>query len=143
MRRKQGVSRTNIEIDGQEIPVKIYYERRRDVRFSFTRTGAFLRMPVQIPEKEARVQQAKFEEWLRKVAREKPQLIERFRGRVYEDGTELTVGKKTYLIRISEKEATKYHTAKIKDNTIHVTISTKDKGHHLQKSIRQLLQCNT
>ncbi len=133
------MTRTSITIKGQEIPVKIYRERRRDVRFSFTRTGGYLRMPAQISEKEAKLQQAKFETWLREVATKKPELIEQFRGRVYEDGSTLTVGKKTYTIRFSEKENAKYHTAKIEDDTIQIIISTKDKGHHLQKSIRQLI----
>jgi len=133
------MTKTSITINGQEIPVKIYRERRRDVRFSLTRTGGYLRMPNQISEKEAKQQQAKFEIWLREVAVKKPEIIERFRGRVYEDNSTLTVGKKTYIIRFSEKEDAKYHTAKIKDDTITVTISTKDKGHHLQKSIRQLI----
>jgi len=128
-----------IKIDGQEIPIKIYRERRRDVRFSLTRTGGYLRMPVQFSEKEARSQQAKFEKWLREVTQKKPELIDRFRGRVYEDGSILTVGKNIYIIRFSEKEAAKYHTAKMNGNTISIIISTKDKGHHLQKSIRQLI----
>ncbi len=132
--------KTSIEIDGQEIPVKIYFERRKDVRFSFTRTGGFLRMPVQISERESAVQQKKFEAWMKNVAKEKPQLIERLRGRVYEDGSTLTVGKKTYTIRMSEKENATYHTAKIKDDTIHLILCKNgDKGHYLQKSIRQLI----
>ena len=133
------MTKTSITIDGQEIPVKIYRERRRDVRFSLTRTGGYLRMPIQISEKEASVQQGKFEKWLREVTQKKPELVERFRGRVYEDGMNLTVGKKNYLIRLSEKEAVKYHTARMEGDTIYITISTKDKGHHLQKSIRQLI----
>jgi len=134
------MKRTNIIIDGQEIPVKIYRERRRDVRFSFTaRTGGYLRMPAHYTELQVREQEAKFEKWLREAFAKKPELIERFRGRVYEDGTTLTVGKKTYTIRFSEKENAKYHTAKIEGYTIHIIISTKDKGHHLQKSIRQLI----
>jgi len=138
-KRQPSSTKTSIEINGQEIPVKIYFEKRSDVRFSFTRTGAFLRMPLQIKSKDEAEQRKKFEAWLRDVTQKKPELVERFRGRVYKDGTSLTVGKKTYLIRMTEKENATYHTAKIADDTIHVIISTKDKGHHLQKSIRQLI----
>lgn len=96
-------------------------------------------MPKHYTDAQVREQQAKFEAWLRETLVKKPELMERFRGRVYEDGSTLTVGKKTYTIRLTEKENAKYHTAKIQGDTITVTISTKDKGHHLQKSIRQLI----
>ncbi len=137
-KRQAGSIRTSIEIDGQEIPVKIHFENRRDVRFSWTRTGAFLRMPLTISDKNEQKARQDFENWMRKVAKDKPELLERVRGREYADGATLTVGNKTYLIRLVHEDV-KYHKAKIVDDTIYITVSTRDSGHHLQKSLRQMI----
>ncbi len=137
-KRKATSVRSKINIDGQEIPVKIYYENRRNTRFSWTQTGAYLRMPLGIGQQEEKKAQQDFENWMHKVAKEKPEIIQRAKGRQYKDGSTLTVGKATYLIRIQEED-TKYHKARMNGQTIHITLSTKDKGHHLQKSLRHLI----
>ncbi len=125
-------------VQGAEIPVTISYEKRTDIRFSFARSGAFMRIPHYIPKSELDKHWKRFQEWVAKTYLTNERIHQQFNRRIYEDGSTLEVGDYTYLIRIERTNA-KSHKAKIKGNTIYLALSVIDEGFHLQKNIRHLL----
>ena len=138
MRKALKVIKTSVRINGTTIPVKVYYERRGDIRFSIAGSGAFLRMPYSIPQKIVDQEWQRFKNWLQQTAEKKPAILKRFHNRVYADGDILEVGMRTYRLSII-RENRKTHGAKISNGIIYLRLSDNDRPAGLQKATRQLI----
>ena len=76
--------------------------------------------------------------WVQKRFEQNQQLHAQFFGKGYQDGDEVVVGERTYLLKITHTER-KTHSAKLRNQVIHLFLSSNDSETHLQKSIQHLM----
>lgn len=127
-----------LEIEGQLIPLKIYREARQNVRASMGKTAFILRMPYVLLPQEQRKHLIWFEDWVRKILKERVDAKARFTQKHYQTGDIVEVGKRTYILDI-RYENLKNHHARIKGQTIYLRLNAADDPLHLNKSIRHLI----
>jgi len=132
------VQKTFLEIDGKKLPAKIYRESRNNVRASIGKRAAILRMPSRLDEAEEHKQINWFINWVQKRFEKNQQLHTQFFGKGYKDGDTITVGERSYLLKITRTER-KTHSAKLRNQIVHLFLSKNDSETHLQKSIQHLL----
>lgn len=138
MGKVKKVIKTNLTINKIVVPVKICFERRGNIRFSVTGSGAFLRIPYSTPQKIVDQEWTRFKDWLKKTARKKPGILNQFDKPVYQDGDVLEIGQRQYILSI-QYENRKTHSAKAKDGTIFIKLSQSDHKTSAEKAIRQLI----
>ncbi len=95
---------TWVNIDGLQVPLKIYRERRRSMRISIGADKVHLRIPrgAFTPPAGNAVQWAK--EWLTKKYLKHPELFERFRIKTYDDGQKISTTLKEYTLKLEYKD---------------------------------------
>lgn len=135
---KKSIQKTFVDVDGKQVPAKIYREWRNSVRFSIGKTGAILRMPTQLSKSQQEIQIGNFNIWVSKQFSKKNSLGDRFFGKGYENGSTLDVGNRNYIIKI-ENTTLKSHRANIKGNVIYLRLTQNDTELNRQKSIKHLL----
>lgn len=143
MKRKRKSKSTQqqftLDIAGTSIPVRIYQERRANVRASIGKTAAYLRMPYGLPDREQARHLSWFKDWLHKQVVKSDTLPQHFGQREYRDGDTLTVGKRQYKLSI-EYEDRKTHTGKLlPGGTIALRLSQYDQGPDFPKNLQHLL----
>ena len=132
------VLKTLLDVDGQQIPAKIYQERRRNVRANIGKNGAILRLPYGLTPQEEKDYLNWFKEYIKEQLDTHQEIREQFLGKGYKDGDVLEVGSRKYLLRIRFTDR-KTHGAKIANATIYLELARKDIESHRQKAIRHLL----
>lgn len=126
------------EINGQRIPVKIYRERRKNVRASIGRKTAILRLPKHLHKSEEQEKIKWFYHWLEKQMSRYTHLFELYENRSYEDGQTLVVGKKQYQLAF-RYENRKTVSAKLTAGTILIKLSKEVSEAAIQEKLPQLL----
>ena len=119
------------------LPLDVWVERRRDIRFSIARKSINLRVPVGISQKELFEQIDLVKGWVKKIFEEKPELKNRFHIKAYHSGDMVTVGQRTYTIHIAYLDK-KNHSADIKDFNINLKLSahvSPQSGHKAAKKL--------
>ena len=111
------VEHTSLEYQGIGIPIEIYRERRRSVRYAFGKKAVMLRMPGRMHSKSEQEVFKAFLDWIHKKLQENPNLIYQYEQKRYEDGQELIVGKRKYTLRLSY-ENRKTNTSKLNGQEI-------------------------
>lgn len=111
---KSYVQNTFVEVEGKKVPAKIHLERRRSIRFYLGKNGAILRLPSSMPMEEQKKEWLRFQKWVHKKVSARG---EHLFGRTHQNGDELKVGKRTYLIRI-ENTMNKTHSAKLEGRDV-------------------------
>ncbi len=133
------IEERQIEINEVKIPVLIYRERRRGVRFSIVKDGIVnVRLPILLTPDQEREQFERLNVWLSGVFNKKNEVKKRFQKRVYQSGDILTVGKRSYGVELSVTERNT-HTAKLDKGTIFFKLAKNDSEEGQQKAIRQLM----
>ena len=132
------VQKTYLEVEGKQVPVKIYHESRRNVRASFGKQQVILRMPYLLTSEQQKEQLAWFAEWVQDQFKDNQDLHVRFFGRGYKDGDVLKVGEREYFLNFKFTEK-KTHSAKLSNRVITLLLSKNDTQAHLQKAIKHLL----
>jgi hypothetical protein len=84
------------------IPAKIYSEPRLNVRFSITRKGAILRLPIGLTAIELERQSTQFEQWVVQQVTSQEELRVAFAHRSYQSGQQLTVGNRQYQLVLED-----------------------------------------
>ncbi len=135
---RETVQKTFVEVDGKQVPAKIYRQWRNNVRFAIGKTGAILRMPTMLSKSQQNKQIAAFEDWVRQQFSKRDALNERFFGKGYNDGDVLQVGNRSYPLNIDFLEK-KSHSARMRDGVIYLKLAKKDTEANLQKAIKHLL----
>lgn len=123
---------------GYQIPAKVYWEYRRDVRASIGKKSVILRMPNWMDKDQQKEHYDWFVNWVEIQFEKKPELVKRFYSKTYTDGEELTVCGKTYTLRLRDSRR-KNHYAKKLGNNIMLEIDNDDAPANIHKSIRHLL----
>jgi len=92
------------DIDGVELPVYIYKERRYNNRISITKKGVNLR----VPKMGADIMKGSYKQWamkwLQNQLAEKPELASRFKTTKYVDGYEINTPHRNYVLRIRRSD---------------------------------------
>ena len=132
------VQKTYLEVEGKQVPVKIYHESRRNVRASFGKQQVILRMPYLLTSEQQKEQLAWFAEWVQDQFKDNQDLHVRFFGRGYKDGDVLKVGEREYFLNFKFTDK-KTHSAKLSNRVITLLLSKNDTQAHLQKAIKHLL----
>lgn len=143
MKRKRKPKSTQqqltLNIKGTAVPVRIYQERRANVRASIGKTAAYLRMPYGLPAQEQERHLKWFKDWLQQQVAQSEAISEQFGQRDYKDGDTLTVGKRQYRLAI-QYEDRRTHTGRLLEGgTILLKLSQHDNGAELSKNIQHLL----
>ena len=125
-------------INGHKIPVRIYRERRRNIRASIGKTAAILRMPKLMLawQQEEKIQW--FYNWLEQKFSENENLYAQFSQREYKDGQILKVGERQYLLRVL-KEDRKHSKAQLDGKTIILRLSKESEVSELLEKIPNLI----
>ncbi len=113
---KPTLQKTSIEVNGQSIPVKVYREHRRGIRFAIGKKTAILRMPNHLPTDLQQKEWRRFTNWVEKQILARPG-SENVYGRIYKDGELLKVGKRQYQIKI-ETTSNKTHAGNIHNGSL-------------------------
>lgn len=142
MRRKKktgSLEKGMLEVNGQEVPVKIYREHRYNVRASIGKKAAILRLPLGMSPAEQRERLDWFQNWLSKTLKRNENVAAHFDTKNYQDGDTLQVGSRTYRLRIRYEDR-QTHSGKLdKDKTIHLKLSQHDEGASLKNNVQHLL----
>ncbi|MEO0778912.1 MAG: M48 family metallopeptidase [Bacteroidota bacterium] len=130
--------KTLLDIDGRQVPARIYREWRKNVRASIGKTEAILRLPHGIgPEEEQRFFQW-FHNYVRDQVANNPEIESRFFGRGYHNGDLLQVGARQYRLRLLYTKR-KNHRAQLRNSVITLELADSDLETHRQKAIKHLL----
>lgn len=126
-----------LEIEGNNITVRVFRERRRDIRYAFGRSALILRLPFFLSENEENQQIAQLRDWARMQFATHASLRGRFFKRQYQDGDRLQVGSRTYTIRLLT-ESRKTHSGAIASGHIQIRLSDREKPERMQDAVRRL-----
>ena len=127
-----------VDIEGCQVPVKIFREKRWNTRASLRAKYAILRIPSGFSHNQEREAIQWITDWLEQQFTKKPQLKEQFAERIYRDGDTLKVGPKTYTLRISYSDL-KTHRANRFGEVLQIQLTKHDSPEHTKKSIQHLL----
>ncbi len=137
-KKTRSLEEGTLNIHGQEVPVKIYREMRRNVRASIGKRAAILRLPLQLSADQQRERLDWFREWLEKQMVKHEAVAAHFDTNTYKDGDILQVGQRRYRLRIREEDR-KTHSGRLEKDDIHLKLSIHDQGAGRVKNIQHLL----
>lgn len=135
---KSTLQNTAIEVNGQTIPVKVYRESRRSIRFSIGKKAAILRMPLHLKTEDQQKEWQRFNDWVQKQISARPGSEDAY-GKLYEDGAALQVGKREYLLKIEETDNATHSGKIVAGRIIHLKIASKSNELQRKKATQHLL----
>lgn len=139
MKRYKKPEECTFQVEGYDVPVKIYREFRHTVRAAIGKDAAILRLPISITVQEKEEQIERFRAWIGERARKRKGLLRRFEKLEYHDGDKIIVGKKVYLLTIIE-EARKTPVAKLLgQGVIEIKLNQEDPEDQKSRLIQSLL----
>ncbi len=121
-----------------KLPLDVWVEHRRDIRFSIARKSINLRVPYGISQKELTEQIEFVKGWVKKIFDEKPELKDRFHIKSYHTGDTLTVGRRTYTIHVKLLDK-KNHSGNIQDTIIFLKLSAHAPENNRHKAAKKLI----
>lgn len=136
---KKGKDLMMIDVAGKRIPLRIVYERRRNIRAAIGKKEVILRIPnhpfsnISLSQEVDRIKQ-----WLLQLDQRKGGTLNRLAIKEYVDGQSITVGDRKYQLSISSEDR-KTHAACLRNGVIELKLAEKEKGIHLQQNIKTLL----
>lgn len=114
---------TKLEVDGEWVPVKVIRERRKSIRAYLGKECLIVRFPTTIDKALEAAHWERLREWLSKHEKKRPGALAQYQERGdYQDGDELLVGGRRYLIRITETERAT-HQGKLKAGVISLNMA--------------------
>ncbi len=126
------------EIEGVEIPVKRYYERRRNVRISVGKDSVLFRIPIYMNNSQRHKYHLWAKDWLIKQMKSKGGSLEHLIPISYQSGSVIKCMENEYTLKISEKVKSS-SSGKIKDNIIYLVLDSSLYGSDKSDNIKRLL----
>ncbi|MCB9298500.1 MAG: M48 family metallopeptidase [Lewinellaceae bacterium] len=142
MRKKKktgSLEKGTLEINGQPVPVKIYRERRYNVRASIGKKAAILRLPLDMSAAEQRERLDWFRQWLSRTLKRNENVAAHFDTKTYKDGDTLQVGSRSYRLHIRYEDRETHSGRLGKDKAISLKLSRHDQGDSLNRNVQHLL----
>ena len=137
-KRKYPPANTSVEIDGHAIPVKLYMERRMNVRFSVGSDALIIRVPSVMPRTQILSELKRLQAWAKKNFDKHPEIKKRFIRDGYQSGDILIVGGRQYQIELQEEDR-KTNSAKLEEGSITIKLNQSGSKDQKQEVIRKLL----
>jgi len=128
----------SIEVDGINVPLKVYREMRRGSRFYLGRNGGILRLPALMSPHQQNEETARFYAWVRQKVRAKHAMQIHFTEKRYNSGDVLHIGGRDYTLHI-EHTVNKNHTAQLKNGVIYFRLSGSADESEKRKATKHLL----
>lgn len=129
-----------VNIEGQEVPFKIYVEKRNSVRVSFGRSCINLRMPSSLSGGAREKHFADSVKWVKNHAIKNPNALDRYKVKNYNDISNIEIYGQSLPVNISFKErksgSGKYN---VKKKTIELNLPLEISGLEKDKMIKSLL----
>ncbi len=106
-----------IKLDSEQVTAFVYWEQRRNIRFSLTKKGPVMRAPRWLPPAERKKALRQFEDWVRKTLDSRAGLRNRYTNKSrFEDGDTIEVMGHTFRLRIEKRADLKLHRGRILDD---------------------------
>lgn len=112
-----------IDVRGENIPVRILYERRYNNRVTVNKNGILIRISTREKKEEQRKHIDNFLKWAKNKLGSKPELLDSLPQRRYANGEVLKVGQYEFVIGMAYHGATKSSSAKLFGNNIVLSIA--------------------
>ncbi len=93
-----------LEVKGKKIPIQLFRERRRSVRFAIGKKSVLVRMPSHLGAQQEQVQLQRLRTWLDQLLKDQDGMLEHLAGKTYQSGDVLEVGSKKYELKILREE---------------------------------------
>ncbi len=107
----------DIEVKGENVPVRILFERRFNNRATVNKGGILIRISDRQPREEQRKQIDTLLKWAKERLGDKPELLDSLQQRIYVNGEILRVGEYEFMISVCYHDLPK-STAKLFRNNI-------------------------
>lgn len=130
--------KTQIVVDGINLPLDVWVERRSDIRFSIARKSINLRVPYGIKQKDLLEQIDLVKNWVKMIFDEKPELKNRFLIKTYNTNDIIVVGERSYTLFIDLLNK-KNHSANIKGKHIYLNLSAQASTDNQHKAAKKLI----
>ncbi len=128
-----------LTVDGLDIPVKIYKERRNSIRASLGKKHAILRLPFFITKKGEREQIDRFYHWLKEKVLSKERYRLQFEKKKYKEGYRFDLFDQSYALNFVFSQ-NKNHSAKyLKDGIIQVKLAEGSSIAYAESAITSLI----
>lgn len=135
---KQIEENFQLEINEQQVPVRVIRERRRSIRAAVGKDAVILRLPMQLSLTEQEKRIVWLKDWLNKQAKKSPDILLRYQTRRYEPGDVLTVGKRSYTLDISYADKAT-SSGKLQNGTIYLSMSQSAKPKAVGKLLSRIV----
>ncbi|MBK8698644.1 MAG: M48 family metallopeptidase [Saprospiraceae bacterium] len=121
-KKKLNYTDTYISVDAFKVPLRIHIERRSNIRIAVGKDCVLLRIPVfssgQIDKHVATAQ-----EWLTKVSRAQPQLLEKYHVSKYELNNEICIlGRDFYALELLSHDSENTGEIRLKEGRFHILV---------------------
>lgn len=132
-----------LKIEGRDIPLDVYKERRSSIRISIGKKSLILRVPIVIT-KALLIEHVEWAKvWVQKQLIKDPNVLDHYYVDNYEDGDLVHIADKSYVLRLKE-ESRKTSTGKlVGDNLLMIKLNreltTESKQQIITKLIRRLI----
>lgn len=103
------------------VPIFIFNEHRNGYRSSFTKKGLYIRLPLHLPKAERQKIIDKCKNWAKERVNENPNLVQRYKSKVYKNGHEIQCFDTKYVICIRKVDR-KSIKLKVIENHVHVIL---------------------
>ena len=128
-----------IRFRNRNIPVKIYFEDRRNTRISIGTTSIHLRLPDQLTQAEFEDQIRWADRWLQKHLSKSPGLIKRFDIPQFSNGDRIRVLNDTYILHLNLVDGNNAGSASLDGHDLFIRISKQMDHENRNKSIQTLI----
>lgn len=125
-------------IEGYEIPVKRYYERRKNVRISVGKDSVLLRIPTFMNNEQRHSYHVWAKDWLVSQLKKSKGSLEHLIPTNYISGNRIKCMENLFTLEIEEKDRST-SSAKIKDAIIFLSLDQTLNGVHKSEAIKTLL----
>lgn len=129
-----------VNIGGQEVPFKVYIEKRNSVRVSFGRSCINLRMPSSLSGSAHQKHFAESVEWVKELVIKNPNALDRYKLKDYDNNSVLNIYGQSIPIKILYKQRksgrAKYN---LSDKNIELYLPLEINGLEKDKMIKSLL----
>lgn len=126
-----------LRVTGKEIPVLIHYESRGSARVSIGKKGVIIRIPRYISKEEKSGYIENFKLWAEKKLLQRPELFTEERKDYY-SGKVVAIRDKSFMLELKFTDRNSC-SARLKENTISLHLSTRWNEEQIEKAIPQLI----
>ena len=129
--------KTSLLVAGQELPIEVFREKRKNVRISLGKSAVLYRVPLFFDDSQITHHLRGFMPWLEKQV--KKGNTQHYAYHVYQDGELLHVGERSYTIHITEEPRQRNKAELLNGSQIMLQLSDKIKGAERWKDVAHLL----